>query len=264
MNQGFHERLNQLLAAGDPFVAVTVVDVAGSVPQDRGAKMLVTAKGLDFGTVGGGRIETKAIGEARQMLELSDAAATRFVDWNLIKDVGMTCGGRMRLYFERHNHAAWPIVIFGAGHVANALTRLLVRLDCRITCYDTRREWLDRLPESPRLTPVLSHDLPGEVADLPDQASVLLMTMGHATDSPILAEILRARSFPYLGVIGSASKARRLRKDLEEAGIPAEARHAFHCPIGLPLGNNHPLEISISIAAQLLQVRDTALVRRKT
>ncbi len=115
MNQGFHERLNQLLAAGDPFVAVTVVDVAGSVPQDRGAKMLVTAKGLDFGTVGGGRIETKAIAEARRMLELSDAAATRFVDWNLIKDVGMTCGGRMRLYFERHNHAAWPIVIFGAG-----------------------------------------------------------------------------------------------------------------------------------------------------
>jgi xanthine/CO dehydrogenase XdhC/CoxF family maturation factor len=148
--------------------------------------------------------------------------------------------------------------------IANALTRLLVGLDCRITCYDTRREWLDRLPESPRLTPVLSHDLPGEVADLPDQASVLLMTMGHATDSPILAEILRARSFPYLGVIGSASKARRLRKDLEEAGIPAEARHAFHCPIGLPLGNNHPLEISISIAAQLLQVRHTALVRRKT
>jgi len=43
----------------------TVVDTAGSVPQDRGAKMIVTADGLRFGTVGGGKVETKAIAEAR-------------------------------------------------------------------------------------------------------------------------------------------------------------------------------------------------------
>ena len=46
------------------------------------------------------------------------------------------------------------------------------------------------------------------------------MTMGHSTDGPILTEILRTRSFPYLGVIGSAAKAARLKKDLREAGLP--------------------------------------------
>lgn len=257
MNQSFQERLNTLLAAGEPFVAVTVVDATGSVPQDPGAKMLVTTQGLEFGTVGGGRIEAKAILEARRMLEGGkNAPATLFVDWNLIRDVGMTCGGRMRLFFEACNLDRWPIVIFGAGHIASTLTRLLIQLDCRITCFDTRREWLDRLPESPRLRAVLSDSLRDEVSGLPDEAHVLLMTMGHATDSPILAEILHTRKFPYLGVIGSASKARRLRKDMEDAGVPVELRDTFHCPIGLPIGSNHPVEISISIAAQLLQVRD--------
>jgi xanthine dehydrogenase accessory factor len=253
----FIEQMTALVASGVPVVAVTVVDVTGSVPQDAGAKMLVTAEGLRHGTVGGGRIEKKAIEQALEMLESGEnEARTRFVDWNLKRDVGMTCGGSMRLYFEAFNVGGWRIAIFGAGHVANALARLLVQLDCRVTCYDTRPEWLDRLPDSPRLSRVHSSDLPNEVSALPEGAFVLLMTMGHATDRPILIEILRSRRFPYLGVIGSRAKAARLRKDVDEAGLPAEARDAFHCPIGLPIGSNHPTEIAVSIVAQLLQVRD--------
>jgi len=57
----FFEALNDLLAGGTPLVAITVVDTQGSVPQDRGAKAIVTADGLRFGTVGGGKVETKAI-----------------------------------------------------------------------------------------------------------------------------------------------------------------------------------------------------------
>jgi xanthine/CO dehydrogenase XdhC/CoxF family maturation factor len=30
----------------------------------------------------------------------------------------------------------------------------------------------------------------------------------------------------------------------------------FHCPAGLDFGTNHPHEIALSIAAQLLSVRD--------
>jgi xanthine dehydrogenase accessory factor len=100
------------------------------------------------------------------------------------------------------------------------------------------------------------------VADLPDHAFVLLMTMGHATDWPILQEILKTRSFPYLGVIGSQAKAARLRKAVIEAGLPDEAAQRFYCPIGLDLGNNHPQEIAISVVAQLLQERDRWLTKR--
>src|SRR5258706_10368152 len=252
----FLETLNELIAAEVPVVAVTVVDTMGSVPQDRGAKMIVTSAGLHYGTVGGGKVETKAIAEAQRMLRGELADTTHFVQWQLNKDVGMTCGGVVKLYFETHNVGRWQIVVFGARHVANALITMLVHFDCAITCIDPRSEWLDKLPLSPKLTKVRTDDMPAMVAGLPDDAYVVLMTMGHTTDKPILIEILRTRTFPYIGVIGSDAKANILHRDLREAGLPEEAHVRFVCPIGLELGSSHPYEIAVSTIAQLLQVRD--------
>ncbi|HEX7153031.1 MAG TPA: xanthine dehydrogenase accessory protein XdhC [Thermoanaerobaculia bacterium] len=252
----FFEALNELAESGAPFVSVTVVDTMGSVPQDRGAKMLVTEAGRVFGTVGGGKVEVRAIDEAKRLLTDDTQEKTRFRQWSLEKDIGMTCGGTVRLYFEAFNVTRWNIVVFGAGHVAGALLELLVKLDCRVTCIDPREEWLSRAPVSPKLRKVLTDDMPAEVARIPEGSFVVLMTMGHTTDRPILLEILRTRQFPYLGVIGSNAKAKRLKKDVIDAGLPEELTRAFRCPIGLELGTNHPQEIAISVVAQLLQERD--------
>jgi xanthine dehydrogenase accessory factor len=256
----FLETLNELIAAEVPLVTVTVVDTAGSVPQDRGAKMIVTGNGLHYGTVGGGKVETKAIAEAQRMLHGERAESTHFVQWSLNKDVGMTCGGVVKLYFEAHNSGRWNIVVFGAGHVANALITLLVHFDCAITCVDPRPEWLDKLPASPKLTKIRTDDMPSIVATLPDDAYVVLMTMGHTTDKPILIEILRTRTFPYVGVIGSDAKANILHRDLRDAGLPEEAHGKFVCPVGLELGTSHPYEIAVSTIAQLIEVRDACRV----
>ena len=252
----FFESLSELMASGTPLVTVTVVDTMGSVPQDRGAKMIVTSAGLHSGTVGGGKVETKAIGEAQKMLRGEIAEKTQFVSWNLNKDVGMTCGGVVKLYFEAFNLSRWNIVVFGAGHIAQALTSILVNLDCNVTCIDPRQEWLDKLPQSPKLKAILTSDMPSMVKTLPDDAFVVLMTMGHTTDKPILIEILRTRTFPYLGVIGSNSKAVILKRDVAEAGLPKEMESAFFCPVGLDVGTNHPYEIALSVIAQLIQTRD--------
>src|SRR5215203_6384552 len=147
----FFEAQNELAESGTPFVAVTVVDTMGSTPQDRGAKMLVTAEGRVHGTVGGGKVEARAIDEAKKMLADDTAPKTRFYQWSLEKDIGMTCGGIVRVYFEAFNVTRWNIVIFGAGHVSHAVVEILSTLDCRITCIDPREEWLARLPESPKL-----------------------------------------------------------------------------------------------------------------
>ncbi|MEO8383524.1 MAG: xanthine dehydrogenase accessory protein XdhC [Acidobacteriota bacterium] len=251
----FFESLNDLAESGAPFVSVTVVDTLGSTPQDRGAKMLVTAEGRQEGTVGGGKIEARCIQEAQAMLADHSAPKTRFYQWSLEKDIGMTCGGIVRVYFEAFNVTRWNIVVFGAGHCAHALVEVLLRLDCRVICFDPRPEWIDRLPSSPRLRKVVSADLPAEVAGIPEGSFVVLMTMGHGTDKPILLEILRTRTFPYLGVIGSNAKAKRLRQDVVNAGLPEEQTRAFLCPMGLELGSNHPHEIAISVAAQMLQAR---------
>jgi xanthine dehydrogenase accessory factor len=272
---GYIERLAELAASGQPFASVTLVDAVGSTPQDAGSKMLVTAAGLDMGTVGGGRVEAKAIAHAQAMLQSTDDLPTgeargssprsQLLEWNLQRDVGMTCGGVVKLYFETYNHGQWQIAIFGAGHVAAAVVYCLASLECTVRVIDPREEWLARLPKSPRLTSVLSESPPAEVASLPADAFVLCMTMGHRTDRPILEEIFRqGRQFPYLGVIGSNAKRKVLERELASAGVAPEHLLSFHCPIGLNLGSNQPGEIAISVVAQMIEQRDLWRSRRES
>jgi xanthine dehydrogenase accessory factor len=88
--------------------------------------------------------------------------------------------------------------------------------------------------------------------------------MGHATDRPILRRALMERSFPFIGVIGSDSKAEILRRELAADGVPPELASRFHCPIGLDFGTNNPREIAISVAAQLLTERDRVLAQARS
>jgi xanthine dehydrogenase accessory factor len=259
----FYEQLVALEREGTAFVLVTLVESLGSVPQDTGAKMLVTTHGRHAGTVGGGRVEAQAVTLARDLLT-ENASAPRFVEWTLKGDVGMTCGGAVKLYFEPHpaGGAAWTIAIFGAGHVAQALVPVLAPLPCRLLVYDTRAEWLEKIPRARNITATLLADLPSALDTLPADAFVLCLTQGHKTDRPILHRALTTKNFPFLGVIGSDAKAAVLRRELEADGLAPALAEKFHCPVGLDFGTNHPHEIALSIAAQLLTERDQLAAKR--
>jgi xanthine dehydrogenase accessory factor len=251
-----YEQLVLLENEGVSFVLVTLVDALGSTPQDPAAKMLVTAQGLYSGTVGGGKVEAAALKLAAEVLAKGEAKP-RFVSWTLKGDVGMTCGGSVKFYFEPHFGAGpWNIAVFGAGHIGQALIPVLTPLPARITVVDSRSEWLDRLPRSNNLRVIHSESPESVVPSLPDNTFVLVMTMGHATDRPILRRALTERNFPFIGVIGSDAKAKILRRELIADGVSAKKAAGFLCPVGLDFGSNHPHEIALSIAAQLLSVRD--------
>jgi xanthine dehydrogenase accessory factor len=260
---GFVEKLAELSATGRAFVSVTLVATIGSTPSDAGTKMLVDDRGLVFGTVGGGRVENRAIGHAQTLLTAAanGAPTCQLVDWNLQRDVGMTCGGVVKLLFEAYNFRDWRVIVFGAGHVAQALVRLLLLLECRVVCIDPREDWLAKLPQSPKLRAISMAEPRDFVPELRPDDYVLCMTMGHKTDRPILQAILEQRVEPrYLGVIGSQAKRRVLVRELGESGVAPDMAERFRCPIGLPMGTNQPGEIAVSIAAELIQCRD-ALVK---
>lgn len=252
-----HSRtLTHLLDADAPFVIITLIDIRGSAPQIVGAKAIVTAQGIESGTVGGGKIEATAIPHAQQLLAQQDGKICDFVTWNLQTDIGMTCGGEVKLFFEVCGGGGWSIAVFGAGHIAQSLIPMLVQLNCRVTCFDTRPEWLARLLPHPKLKTVCPNELRSVVSTQPANTFFLLMTQGHAFDLPVLTEILQTRDAPYVGVIGSSQKARVLRRNLQEHNVSPERIDSFYCPMGLSLGNNTPAEISFGVIAQLLQRRD--------
>jgi xanthine dehydrogenase accessory factor len=100
------------------------------------------------------------------------------------------------------------------------------------------------------------------VADLPPSTFIVSITKGHQDDLQVLRAVL-PRGFAYVGVIGSRSKGLSLRKGLEQEGFTGAQVEGFYCPLGEDFGSNEPIEISFSIIAQLLRVRDALFGTRK-
>ncbi|MEM9236168.1 MAG: xanthine dehydrogenase accessory protein XdhC [Verrucomicrobiota bacterium] len=247
------ELVATLRQSGTDCVVVTVTSVRGSTPGSLGSKAVVTSDGLVAGNLGGGRVEAKAIETAETMLREARQVVIEHC-WNLQRDVGMTCGGEMGFLFERIVASPpWHILIFGAGHVSQALVRVLSTLACRMDVVDVRSEWLEKLPDSDKVTRRQVGCFEEGVRWLTPETYLISMTKGHATDRPVLCEALNKHpDLPFVGVIGSASKRAVLLSELKEDGLNQEARDLIRCPVGLPIGSNDPAEIAISIAAQML------------
>ena len=253
----FGKTFLELLSQKKELVVITMTDVKGSAPQNLGARMILQDGEIAYGTVGGGKVEAHCIAFAKEFLNDKHGAKVSSQTWNLQRDIKMTCGGEASFMFEKYNTASdWNIVIFGAGHVSQALTRLLLTLDCRLTVIDNREEWLSKLPDDEKLTKIHSLEMENYISEIPADAFVVLMTMGHGTDVPILEKALKNKTFTYLGVIGSDSKRNRMEQELQKREVSKARCKEFICPIGEKIGTNTPGEIAISIGAQLLKYRD--------
>ena len=247
--------VQRLKAAGLAGVVVTVAAVRGSVPTEAGAKILVNEAGLVAGTVGGGKVEAQAVSEGLKLM--AKGGGCQLVTWNLQRDVGMTCGGEMTLLFEAFGgEAGWHAVVFGAGHVSQAVVALLATLSCRVDVVDEREEWLQGVTRRGNVVTHLVERFEDGVNLVGEDSFALSITKGHSSDRPVLKELLsREKSLPFVGVIGSASKRAVLMRELREDGVPEERLDSLVCPLGLAIGNNEPGEIAVSVVAQLLEVR---------
>ena len=144
--------------------------------------------------------------------------------------------------------------VFGAGHVGQALVRLLSELALfDITWVDSRPELLPAGLDGCVTTQPCAR--PMELVDAaPPGTRYVVLTHDHALDYELCRSILRRGDASWLGLIGSGSKAARFRSRLLRDGISRETLSTLTCPIGIPgIASKLPASIAISIAAQLLQ-----------
>ncbi|SHJ09938.1 xanthine dehydrogenase accessory factor [Hymenobacter daecheongensis DSM 21074] len=148
------------------------------------------------------------------------------------------------------------VTIVGGGHVALALSRILATLDFELTVLDDRPD-LNTLAQNPyahhkRTVPY--DTLAREIPEGPNQY-IVIMTFGYRPDEVALRQLLHHR-VKYLGLMGSRAKIAELMNSLRNSGGAEEALARVHAPIGVPINSRTPEEIAISVAAELIGVRN--------
>ncbi|MGQ0508929.1 MAG: xanthine dehydrogenase accessory protein XdhC [Myxococcaceae bacterium] len=248
-----------LTQEGRAFVLATVVETGGSTPQKPGSKMVVLPDGSVRGTVGGGAIEKQIIDAAVQLFE-SDQS-TQLVDTHLTHDLGMCCGGKMRVFLEKHAAGA-KLWIFGAGHVGKELAAIAKRVGFWVSVVDDRAEWAsrERFPDVDELLVRHPTEIAAQLSGGKD-CYFCITTHDHPLDQAVL-ELLLDKPGAYLGVIGSRRKAERFRMRLLAAGRTEQQLSRVRSPMGLPIRALIPAEIAISIVAELIQLRRDTTARK--
>ncbi len=148
------------------------------------------------------------------------------------------------------------LVLLGGGHIALPLSRIGRMLDFHVTVIDERPEFADRARFSDADEVILS-DYADALSRMGKYKNTyyVVITPGHIKDT-LCAEIILTYEYAYFGMIGSRAKVASVRKTLEDRGIDPGKINTMHAPIGIPLNGQTPAEIAVSIAAELVLVRN--------
>lgn len=260
----FIQTLTKYIESGKSVGLVTVVDVKGSAPQKVGAKMIVSSEGkLLWGTVGGGTIEALAIEQAkRQITENKPLLKTFELIETGKQAIGMLCGGEMQLFFEVLG-VMTNIYIFGGGHITQQLIPLLDNLGFSILIIDDREDFIAENIVNKYSVRTLFGNIPEVIDTLTFEVGcyIIILTYSHELDEKILEYLLTRKNeeitkVKYVGIIGSKRKIKEIFSRLQVKGIQKQRLDEVHAPIGLSIGSQTPEEIAISIAAELILVRN--------
>ncbi len=235
---------------GEAYCIATVVAYVGSVPRASGAKMVIT-EACQFDTLGGGNLEYQVIAQAREGLtsHQSQVAIERF---SLSADLGQCCGGAVQVMFEYFHTQTPQVVIFGAGHVCQALTTVLNELPCRIKVVDSRNEWLAPLQEKGIDVELLDNPIDA-IGHLPNNSYLIVMTQDHGLDFEVTRLALEENRFAFVGLIGSQGKKQRFEFRLQEQLSDKALLNNLTCPIGHPdIQGKLPMQVAVSVSAQLI------------
>jgi xanthine dehydrogenase accessory factor len=247
-------RLGELLARGRGAVLCTLIHKEGSGPRDPGAKMLITDEGKTLGTIGGGGMERLLVKEALEALREGRPRTLHFALGVPPREgmipIDSKCGGEVKVFMD----VVKPdprLIIMGSGLIAQAVARYARDCGFQVIVVDdaeTAKEENfpgatlvnDPYPDSLKRVEVRSSDY---VAVLHGETPFELAALRHAAE---------ARP-AYIGILGSANKARKHREQLAKEGFDGKVLDAIHGPIGIEINAETPEEIAVSILAEIIR-----------
>jgi xanthine dehydrogenase accessory factor len=248
------DRLAQLEKEGKSVALAIIVQARGAVPRHQTTKMLIFSDGSIEGTIGGGEVENLIIHEGCQAL---NDGKPKMLHYNFNDpsrgDPGV-CGGEMDVYIEPILPKA-TLLIYGMGHVGQAIAHLGKWLDFRIIACDDRADYAseDKIPDVDQRIQCELADLTKQT-EINDQTYIILATRGVDVDAAGLPAILNSPA-AYIGVIGSRRRWEVTAQKLQDSGIPKNDILRINSPMGLEIHAETPEEIALSILAEIVMIR---------
>jgi xanthine dehydrogenase accessory factor len=250
-----YEQIVELRREGRRGAVATIVNVRGSIPSFRTAKMLVRDDGSIVGTIGGGCVEAEVWQAAREVME-SEKPRTLTFDLNEDPkyDTGLVCGGTLEIFVEPVLPPA-ILYVFGAGHVALSLCQSATQAGFEVIVSDDRPSFAtkERFPAA-REVCAIDFDEAMRKFDPDESSYVVIVTRGHRDDMRILRWAVQTRA-RYVGMIGSKRKVIKIFQTLQEEGLPTHLFDRVNAPIGIDIGAITPEEIAVAITAEMIAER---------
>ena len=153
------------------------------------------------------------------------------------------------------------LFIIGGGHCSLALAQLMHTMDFYIRLYDDRAE-LNTMAQNHFVHEKIVLDNYGQLEQcIPSGQNnyVVVMTVGYRTDN-IAVKALLYKQFAFFGILGSKKKIEKMFADYRVEGIVEAILKSIHAPVGVAIKSQTPEEISVSIAADIIQVKNLKLI----
>jgi xanthine dehydrogenase accessory factor len=162
------------------------------------------------------------------------------------------------LFFLEAVYPPEHLVIAGAGHIGKSLAHLADMLDFEVTVIDDRKEYANagNIPEAAH---IIVKDIGDALRDLEKNTNtyVVIVTRGHKDDASALRPCI-GTELAYTGMIGSKNKIEKMKSDfVENRWSTTQQWDSIHTPIGLDIKSRTVEEIAVSIAAELILVRNS-------
>lgn len=146
------------------------------------------------------------------------------------------------------------MLLVGAGQLARNLAELGQAMDYDVVVTDPRQAFLDQW-EGPSVA--LVQGMPDDVIrdHAADKHSVIItLTHDPRIDDMALMEALGTDAW-YVGALGSQRTTDKRIARLRELEVPEDRIARLHAPVGLDIGSKTPIEIAVSIMAELTALR---------
>lgn len=153
------------------------------------------------------------------------------------------------------------LYIIGGGHCALALSELMSKMDFYIHLFDDRPHLITIRKNQfvDEISVIDGYERIGDHIEPSENAYVVVMTLGYKTDKVVMEQLVD-KDFKYFGVLGSEAKMATVLRELEQEGVARKRLDLIHTPVGLRINSRSPEEIAVSIAAQIIAVKNGAML----